>query len=160
MNTYPLTNIPDFQAFKHNTQIRDAIVDEKGIDGLAEFLQKQVLNTFNPHSHLQTQTPLLQQLAKHYSKETIAHAIATAWMNDSDTFELHKLGFVERWGKRRIVLIGIFLTIVPAMTYLFVYMVKYNPGMAGVFLGLEPLLALPGAIVAWLLYELMMKVWK
>jgi hypothetical protein len=159
VNTYTLSDVQEFETFRHNTHICDTIMAEGGVDALAAFLQKQVLNTYHSNPHV-TKQPLLVTLAKHYHKDLIAQAIATAWINDSDTFTLSKLSFVERWGKRRIVLISIFLTIIPAMTYLFVHMVKHNPGVAGVFLGLEPLLALPGSIISWLLYELIMKVWK
>jgi len=160
MNTYPLTNIPDFQAFKHNTSIRDAIVADKGIEGLAEFLQKQVLNTFNPHSHLQTTTPILQTLAKHYSTQQISTAIAQAWVEESDTFELPKLGFVQRWGKIKIVAIGTFLTVVPLMTWLTLALRKDYPQQVGVFLALEPLIALPGAVVSVAVFWAVMKWWK
>ena len=160
MKHYSLDDITDLQAFKHNTSIRDAIVADKGIEGLAEFLQKQVLNTFNPHSHLQTTTPLLQQLAKHYSNTQIAYAIATAWVNDTDTFELPKLSFVERHGKVKIAAIGTFFTVVPLMTWLMFELRKDYPQQVGVFLALEPLIALPGAVVSVAVFWAVMKWWK
>ncbi len=160
VNTYPLDLLTDFQAFKHNTSIRDAILKDKGIEGLAEFLQQQVLNTYNPYSHLQITTPILQTLAKHYSTQQISTAIAQAWVEESDTFELPKLGFVQRWGKIKIVAIGTFLTVVPFMTWLTLELRKDYPETVGVFLALEPLLALPGAIVSVAVFWAVMKWWK
>jgi hypothetical protein len=69
-----MSEIPEFEYFRNNHQIRDAIYSDRGLDGLADFLQKQVLNTYNPHSHLQTKTPLPQQLANHYTSVQIAQA--------------------------------------------------------------------------------------
>jgi hypothetical protein len=103
---------------------------------------------------------LLQQLAKHYSNIQIAQAIAQAWIEDSDTFSLPKLGFVERWGKIKIAAIGTFLTVVPFMTWLTLELRKDYPETVGVFLALEPLLALPGAIVSVAVFWWIMKVWK
>lgn len=160
MKSYALVDIPDFQAFKHNTSTRDAIVSEKGIEGLAEFLQQQVLNTYNPHSHLQTSTPFLQQLAKHYTNKQIAYAIATAWVNDQETFELPKLSFVERHGKVKIAAIGTFFTVVPIMTWGTLELRKDYPDLVGALLVFEPVLAFPGAVVSVAVFWAVMKWWK
>jgi hypothetical protein len=160
VNTYTLSDVQGFETFCHNTHIRDAIFTERGLKGVAEFLQSQLLNTYNPHSHLQTKTPLLQQLAKHYSNVQISQAIAQAWLDDSDTFSLPKLGFVERYGKIKIVAIGTFLTVVPFMTWLTLELRKDYPGTIGVMLALEPLIALPAAITWVTVFWLVMKWWK
>lgn len=160
MNTYPLTAIPEFQHFQHNTSIRDGIYAERGLSGLADFLQAQVLNTYNPHSHLQTKTPLLQQLAKHYTNVQIAQAVAQAWLDNSDTFSLPKLGFLQRYGKVKIAAIGTFLAVVPFMTWGTLELRKDYPETVGALLALEPLLALPGAIVSVTVFWLVMKYWK
>lgn len=160
MNTYPLNSITEYQQFRHNTSVRDAIYTERGIDGLADFLQQQVLNTYDPHSHLQTKTPLLQQLAKHYTSGQIAQAVAKAWLEDSDTFSLPKLGFVQRYGKIKIAAIGTFLTVVPFMTWFMLELRKDFPEVVGTLLVFEPLLALPGAVVSVTVFWLVMKYWK
>lgn len=160
VNTYNLGDVHEFEVFKHNTITRDAITAEKGIEGLADFLQMQILNTYNPHSHLQTSTPLLQQLAKHYTNKQIAYAIATAWVNDTDTFELPKLSFVERHGKVKIAAIGTFFTVVPVMTWATLELRKDYPDLVAGLLVFEPLLALPGAIVSVAVFWAVMKWWK
>ncbi len=139
--------------------VRDAIYAESGIDGLADFLQKQVLTTYLPDPNV-VEKPLLVKLAQHHPLNTISKAIAQSWLEDSDSFSIPKLTFVERWGKARIVALSSFVVIVPIMTWLIFHYRKEHPDIVGVFLGLEPLLALPGAIASWIVYEIVMKVWK
>jgi hypothetical protein len=159
-NTYPVSAIPEYQHFQNNHQIRDAIYAERGLEGLADFLQKQVLITYDPHSHLKATATLLTELAKHYTNVQISQAIAQAWLEDSDTFSLPKLGFVQRYGKIKIAAIGTFLTVVPFMTWLTLELRKDYPGTIGVMLALEPLLALPSAIASVIVFWLVMKWWK
>lgn len=66
VNHYPLSQVTEFETFRHNTQTRDAIMQEKGIEGLASFLQQHVLVTYNPHSHLQTQTVMVKNPISHF----------------------------------------------------------------------------------------------
>ncbi len=160
MNTYPLSELKDYQAFKHNTQLRDSIFAERGLDGLADFLVKQhIIQTYLDDPNI-IDKPLLVRLAKHHPKDTITKAIAQAWLDDADTFSIPKLTFVERWGKARIVALSSFVIVVPIMTWLIFHYRKEHPDIVGVFLGLEPLLALPGALASWLVYEIVMKVWR
>lgn len=160
VNTYNLSDVQEFDSFRHNTSVRDAIYSDRGLKGLAEFLQSQLLNTYNPHSHLQTTTPLLQQLATYYTNVQISQAIAKAWLEDIDTFSLPKLSFVERYGKVKIAAMGSFLTVVPLMTWLTQELRKDYPEVVGTLLVFEPLLALPGAIVSVAVFWAVMKWWK
>lgn len=160
MNTYALIVIPEYQSFKHNTQTRDLIVAEKGVEGLAQFLLQQVLHTHDPVSHLKTQDTLMRQLMKDYTGVQIATAIAQAWISDSDTFSLPKVGFVEKHGKVKLAAILAITIVVVAciiLFTLFTYELRYAISF---FIGFEPLLALPLAALAYVLYELIMKLWK
>jgi hypothetical protein len=59
MKVFPLSEIPDFQAFRHNTAVRDAINADRGVKGVAEFLlQQHIIETYQHDPNI-LEKPLL-----------------------------------------------------------------------------------------------------
>ena len=161
VSTYPLSELKDFQAFRHNTQIRDVIFAERGLEGLADFLVTQnIIQIYQDNPNV-IQQPLLAKLRKHYDTQTIATAIAQAWLDDADHFQLMKFSWLDKYGTKKLAAFIVFSVMTAILTTALI--IAYHSifhDIFGSYRGIEPFLVIPSAIVSWIVYEIVMRVWR
>jgi hypothetical protein len=105
--------------------------------------------------------PLLVRLAKHHPRDTIIKAIAQAWLDDADHFQLMKFSWLDKYGTKKLAAFIVFSVMTAILTTALI--IAYHSifhDIFGSYRGIEPFLVIPSAIVSWIVYEIVMRVWR
>jgi hypothetical protein len=156
---YPCAAIPEFDAYRrHQPLVKQALLAETGgtpaafVERAAQTLAECVLVT-------PVQTPgrgrplLLRLYHQGHHREQILSALAEAWYTDSEVFFLPVRAWWLRWLHSGWVVWGVPLTVALGTTMTLVLLGRtLYPRLTGKMLFLEPLLALVGLTIAFVVH--------
>lgn len=165
MKVFNIQDVPEFIDFYHQTDIRDTLLlaasDKKdAINNIANVLEIYVLCPYQIYDNFDQKTLIGQLIKKGYSKKQISYALSISWVNNTTTFSLPEINFIEYWGKPLIVFISIILLIIFSLILFFLIMYREHPSLLSALIAFPPLIALPGFSIAWLVYAIIINLWK
>jgi hypothetical protein len=161
MDTHPCAKIPKFDELRAQSELKEALLREtRGGDAFVT-RAAQVILAHVLHGQPYLNSPrgsLPDTLHRHYTNEQIAHALARAWLDQTDHFLLPRRRLRDRLGSTKsLIAISILFALAIVITLTVTLRYVYPKEVAG-FLAFEPLLAIIAVAVAaaifWTLRQL------
>lgn len=148
--SFPCAEIPEFEAFRHQELIKEALMQESGggeafIERAAEALRHHLLAA--GLARRTNEKSLLDRLRRVYDFNQITLALARAWSSDSEMFYLPRDTFLEQMD-RTLWLKGISFVLALASLLVFLVYGRHNfPEITIWFVVIGPVLAVIGILL-------------